>query len=321
MKTKNTLIENKNRVYDVLNELNEIHLIVDTSFNSVKDLDSIASQETLLLIEQMIVDSKKNLIRIKKNLQDIELSEDKIEPRFLIVLHSLVKLLINYSNILNKRSVIIFEFLIIKYKSLKYKYFLYKNKASITKIKKQIENIKFQLEDGLQNFEKDKATDKKFYFMEEDLKKGPFNLHELKTKNISEDTMILNESGNLWIKASQVEEIKNILEELKPPSLPKVKNEVTTDVDSEKIKNEKNEILTEILETKDSQSKNKILNKTLAYIITIIVCCFMFFFISSLIFSFDIIFLKDIDINPIIKFAITIFTLPYIWKASMNNFK
>jgi len=147
MKTENSLTETKNIIYSVLNELNEIHLIIDTSYNSLQDLDSITSQETLLLIEQILVDTRKNLLKAKKNLQDIESSDDKVETRVVFLFYSLINLLTNYLNILNERCNIIYKIFFVKKISLIFKYRLYQSSSNLIKIKKQLEKFKFQLDD------------------------------------------------------------------------------------------------------------------------------------------------------------------------------
>jgi len=261
MRTEDALIETKNKIYDVLNELNEIHLILDTSYNSSQDLFSITSQETLLLIEQILVDTRKNLLKAKKKLQDIESSDDKIEVRIIFLFYSLIKLLSKYSNILNRRCIIIYKFLIVEKVSLSDKYHLYQNKGNITNIKNQLEKIKFQFEAAIQKFKMNKPSEKKFYLIEDNLKKGPFSPLELMRKNINGSTLILNESNNKWVPASEIEEIMSLLE-VNPPPI-----NMTTSMDTKGIINgtpnkEENNILIQTSENSDNQIKKKSLNNS-----------------------------------------------------------
>ena len=58
---------------------------------------------------------------------------------------------------------------------------------------------------------------KKYYIYKDNQQKGPYSFEELKDLNISRDTMIWYEGLETWIKALEVEELKEIFKSIPPP--------------------------------------------------------------------------------------------------------
>ncbi len=65
---------------------------------------------------------------------------------------------------------------------------------------------------------------KKYFYSNTDEKHGPLSFDELKNENIKNDTMIWLEGLEDWTPASEIEEMKPILE-LKPPPIPALDKE------------------------------------------------------------------------------------------------
>jgi hypothetical protein len=58
---------------------------------------------------------------------------------------------------------------------------------------------------------------KKYYIYKDNQQKGPYSFEELKDLNISRDTMIWYEGLETWIKALEVEELKEIFKSIPSP--------------------------------------------------------------------------------------------------------
>ncbi|WP_086030256.1 DUF4339 domain-containing protein [Tenacibaculum holothuriorum] len=63
---------------------------------------------------------------------------------------------------------------------------------------------------------------KKYYIIENNEKKGPFSIEELREFEISFDTLIWTEGLNDWTEAKGIDELKAFLSKI-PPPLPKSK--------------------------------------------------------------------------------------------------
>lgn len=59
-----------------------------------------------------------------------------------------------------------------------------------------------------------------YYILEQGQKKGPFNLQELKTKNIQPTSYIWTFGMNDWIEAQKVPELSDLFREIPPPIPP-----------------------------------------------------------------------------------------------------
>lgn len=71
---------------------------------------------------------------------------------------------------------------------------------------------------------------KKYFYSDGKEKYGPLSLDELKQENIAIDTLIWFEGLNDWTPASDIKEMKPILE-LKPPPIATLKNEADVKIE------------------------------------------------------------------------------------------
>lgn len=55
-----------------------------------------------------------------------------------------------------------------------------------------------------------------YYILTNNIKQGPFSIEELKTKNISRDTMIWRIGQSQWLPAYQVPELNELVKEIPP---------------------------------------------------------------------------------------------------------
>ncbi len=92
------------------------------------------------------------------------------------------------------------------------------------------------------------------YFIHiDDIQKGPYSITELKEQNITRDTLVWFEGAESWMKANDIEDLKEIFKSIPPPLLTKApiippplsekKTIVNTVITTEKSTNKKNIII------------------------------------------------------------------------------
>jgi hypothetical protein len=69
---------------------------------------------------------------------------------------------------------------------------------------------------------------KKYYYLEGTQQHGPFDIQELKQKNISKSTLIWYEGIENWSSADRIEELRGLFVSIPPPPPPPVKVEQTS---------------------------------------------------------------------------------------------
>jgi hypothetical protein len=322
MKPEKLLQEPKTKICETLNELDEINSLFINSHRSKENSMSFTSQETLLLMEQMLVQTRVNLVKVKKNLEELDTSDIRLYSRIFHHFNSLVSLLKEYSISLNERINLIYKFLIINVSPLKYKYLLFKNRRNISRLKKKIDIVKLQIEKELQDIRNKTEPIKKFFFMDDNLKKGPFQPVELIKQNIKGNTLVLNDSDHKWVPASEVEEIRKLLE-VTPPPINNVPNHLTKKSSTESKNNDNN---VELLKTQEDsnvedQTKKKNFNKPLAYSVAFIACFIAYYVLFILLVVIEAFLLNGIKIGILIKVIFIGFVIRHIWKIVVNQFK
>jgi hypothetical protein len=82
---------------------------------------------------------------------------------------------------------------------------------------------------------------KKYFFIENEIQKGPFSIDDLKDKNIHKKTLVWTEDFDNWVEANNIIELKGIIKII-PPPLP---NNTTKHIKVEaQITKQKEKILT-----------------------------------------------------------------------------
>ena len=67
---------------------------------------------------------------------------------------------------------------------------------------------------------------KKYYYHNGLEEQGPFDIDELKTKNLTKDSQIWHEGLSVWTSAGSIDELKDLINKTTPPPFSKNKKQI-----------------------------------------------------------------------------------------------